>query len=234
MKKSLLVLALMATFAGSASAVPLAPLVTGSVASQSQASASSSGTGTAFSSTQSGSFATFGQTGSYTNAGPGSVGGTANVSGYVSTAGYTTSTSSTTGSGVASSSSWNSATARANSQVNAIGNGVGTIAGGYAGEASGHANSHSSADVATESHHGVNSDAIQGNTAFNEGGYSASDSLIARNNDDNTTFETRTSAIAFDNSHQDNTTVFDTGAVPNAGTDINNVSNGGFANAVAN
>jgi hypothetical protein len=243
MKKSLVAVAIFATF-GVAYADPVYNNVatssgaSGSVGSQSASFASSSGNGTALSSTQSGSFSTFGQNTAFVPA-PGDVGsGTASVAGFSSTSQYVTSQSASTGSGVASSSSWNSA----NAIVTSLGQN--TTLSGYTGQPSGTASSNSAGNASTSSSGNVFGGVtqIQGNTASNVGGYTASDSAIRTYSTvivngvsvPVTNVQTETSAFTFNNSTQSNTTVFNTGSVANVGSGTNGVSNSGSASAVAN
>jgi hypothetical protein len=216
----------------------------GAVNSQSFATATSSGNGTAFTATQSGSFATFGQVSTYTPAtntstgGTSTIGGTASVAGFTATSGYVTSESITTGNASASSQSWNSAVAAANSYQN-------TNLPGYTGAASGAANSASGGSASTSSNgdHFSGVEQIQGNSESNLNAYSASDSGIQYNSTVTvngttvpvTNVQTQTSATAQSDSSVANTTVFGSTPVANVGTGGNSVTaNSGTATADAN
>ncbi len=243
MKKTLIALAVL-VMAGSAFACPTGSSCTptysnvsgnsgSAVNSQSAANASSNGTGTAFSSTQSGSFATFGQT----STGP-IVNGVASVAGFTATSEYLTSQSATTGTACAASISWNSATADVASIATINTPGVGS------GAATGASSSASAGNVSTSSlnnqHLGVTQ--IQGNTASNVGGYTASDSAVISYGTvvvggvtvPVTNTSTQTAAYAFNNSAQSNTTMYGNVPSANVGSGANNVSNSGSSSAVAN
>lgn len=237
MKKSLILLAIIAAtsaaYAEGFGNAALANSANGTVTSQSTAAAAVSGTGTAFSSTQSGSFVTFGQTGSFTNAPAGSIGGTANVAGFAQTSQYATSTSVTTGNGVAGSASYNVASANVSSIQSAIGNGVS----GYTGDATGAANSYSSATVGTVAIGDMTN--TVGNQSGNASGYSASDSAISSNSVVNgvpvTSWESQTSAMAFSNGSQShNGVTFSNGTIENVGFGLNLGGSNGNAQANAN
>lgn len=248
MKKALLAVAVLAASA-TAMANPVgpsnppanlanSPAASGVVNSQSAAFASSRGVGTAYSSTQSGAFATYGQTGSFVNAPEGAQGGTASVTGFAQTHDYTSSQSLTTGTGRAAASSWNSANAGAQSIE-------GTALPGYAGAATGIANSYvsggSSSFSAGDANKGVTQ--IQGNSAVNTSLYGATDSGILTPGFVSVngvsvpvnTVQTETSATAqSDSSRLTNTTYSDGSAVKNVGGGSNWVIDGGSAKAAAN
>ena len=217
--------------------VTYANTASGAVNSQSIANAASSGNGTAFSSTQSGAFATYGQTNTFVNAPAGAQGGTAAVTGFTQANDYVTSQSATTGSGVASSSSWNSAAANSQSFEN-------TRLPGYTGAASGEANSYVLGAASTKStgdkFQGVTQ--IQGNSAMNTSLYSASDSGILTPGTVSVngvsvpvnTVQTETSATAQSDSTRVTHTVYSSGAVNNVGNGGNWIVDNGNAAAVAN
>ena len=244
MKKSLIALAIMTLSAGAfacsgGSCTPTYNNAAGNsgsatqVNSQSAANASSSGTGTAWSSTQSGSFATAGQV----TSGP-VVNGVASVAGFTTTSEYLTSSSATTGTACAASQSWNSATADATSFAPVNTPGVGS------GVASGSSLSASSGSVSSSSlnnqHSGVTQ--IQGNTASNVGGYTATDSAVISSGSVQvgsvwvpvTNVSTQTSAYAFNNSAQSNTTMYGDTSAANVGNGAHTVANSGSSSAVAN
>ena len=209
----------------------------GAVNSQSQAHAASTGNGMAFTATQSGAFATYGQSTNFVSAPTGAQGGTAVVAGFAQTQEYSTSESVTTGTGRAGSSSWNSANAGAQSRQD-------TALPGYTGAATGVASSYVGANVETYSHGDAHDGTlqIQGNSALNTSTYSATDSGILTPGSVTVsgvvvpvqTVQTETSAVAQSNSVQTPYTTFGSTVVQNAGSGENYVVNGGDAKAVAN
>ena len=245
--KKIALLAVLSFSAAAALADPIGPghgpsnvtyanSASGAVNSQSVANAASSGNGTALSSTQSGAFATYGQSNSFANAPAGTQGGTAIVAGATQAQDYVTSKSMTTGSGTASSSSWNSAAANSQAVEN-------TNLPGYTGAASGEANSYVSGGASTSSS-GNKPTQIQGNSATNASFYNATDSGILTSTPGTAnvngvsvpvnTVQTETSATAQSDSVQVGHTVYSSGAVDNVGNGGNWIVDNGNAAAVAN